>query len=131
MWWHKYVGIPFVEKGRDASGLDCWGLVQLVYKQELSIELPSYLDVYETTNDRDALAAMISSESEQKWQDVADLPKPFDIVILNMRGVPMHVGIITKPNHMIHCAHGIGTAHEHLGTSRWKHKVVNTVRWGT
>lgn len=126
-WWQDYINIPFAEKGRDKEGCDCWGLVRLVYKNELGIDLPDYLDVYETTEDRDALSKKIREESE-KW-DAPIHPQEYDVVILNMRGVPMHVGIITKNNHMIHCARGINTVHENFTISKWKHKVIGYRRW--
>lgn len=120
--------IPFVERGRSMDGADCWGLVRLIYKNELGIDLPDYSDSYESTNDREMLANIVESESKNNWHSVND-PKEFDVIILNMRGVPMHVGIVTKLNHMIHCSRGIDTVHEHFGTSRWKHKVMGFERW--
>lgn len=127
-WWSKYIDVPFVERGRDMEGSDCWGLVRLIYKNELGIDLQDYSELYESTNDREKLSKIVESESEQNWISV-DAPKEFDVVILNLRGVPMHVGIVTKPNHMIHCAKGINTVHEHFGTARWKHKVMGFERW--
>lgn len=120
--------VPFVEKGRTMVGADCWGLVRLIYQNELGVELPDYLEFYDNTNEREKLSLVIEQESANNWQSTNE-PKEFDVVILNMRGVPMHVGVVTKKNHMIHCARGIGTAHEHYGISRWKHKVVGFERW--
>lgn len=128
MWYERYVNVPFLDKGRDENGADCWGLASVIYKNELKITLPDYLEFYENTNEREKLSALISSESQSHWVSVKE-PKEFDVVVLNMRGVPMHVGIVTKPNHMIHCARGIGTTHEHYGTARWKHKVMGFYRW--
>ena len=36
----KFIGIPFVSKGRTFKGCDCYGLVKLYYKEVLNIELP-------------------------------------------------------------------------------------------
>ena len=36
----KFVGIPFVSKGRNFNGCDCYGLVKLYYKEILNIDIP-------------------------------------------------------------------------------------------
>lgn len=38
----KYVGIPWKHLGRTSKGIDCYGLAQLIYKEELNIILPDY-----------------------------------------------------------------------------------------
>ncbi len=37
---NKFIGIPFVSKGRSFRGCDCYGLVKLYYKEILNIEIP-------------------------------------------------------------------------------------------
>lgn len=130
MWWNDLVGIPFEEKGRSPAAFDCWGLVRHVYKQHKGIELPSYLEVYETTDDRDALGLVIGQESKEKWHD-PKTPAEFDVIILRLRGVPMHVGLVTKPGFMIHCARGIGVVHESFTSIKWRHNVMGFARHGT
>lgn len=120
--------MKFAEKGRSVEGVDCWGLVKLVYENERGIDVPSYVDDYETTNDRQKISDIISSESAEKWEMVKE-PREYDVVILDMRGIPMHVGIVTKPGHMIHCARGINTVHENFTTARWRHKIKGFARW--
>lgn len=133
MWVLKYMNIPFKEKGRDFDGCDCWGLIRLIYKNELGIELPNYLECYNTTNDREQLSKVISEESNIHWIHPAfGYEKEFDVVILNMRGVPMHIGIVTKSGFMLHCAKGINTAHEkYKNTIRWQDKVKGFARYDT
>jgi len=41
----KYIDIPYKHRGRDFNGCDCLGLVILIYKEELGIILPDYLDI--------------------------------------------------------------------------------------
>lgn len=47
----NYIGLPYKENGRDDSGIDCWGLARKFYKDELAIDLPSYVDLYTGSED--------------------------------------------------------------------------------
>lgn len=128
MWWRKYVGLPFGEMGRGPDKFDCWGMVQLIYRQERGIELPSYTEFYKTTNDRVEISETIIRERQQRWTQV-EQAREFDAVLLLMRGVPMHVGICTKPGHMVHCAHGVDTVLDRYDSMRWKTKLVGFFRY--
>lgn len=128
MWWNKYIRVPFEEKGRGHNGCDCWGLVQLIYKEQLNIDLPGYEEVYKTTNDREILSKTIQNERNNNWTTPFE-GEPFDVIILKMGGVPMHVGVVTKPGRMIHCAKDIGTTHEQYDAMRWKNKVIGFARY--
>ena len=127
-WWNQYMPIPFAEKGRSKEGSDCWGLPYIIYPEQLGIILPDYLDCYENTNDREGLAVLIAQERESRWKET-DTPEPFNLIFLRMRGLPMHVGLVTKPGHFIHCAKGIGTSHERFDNMRWKDKVLGFSRY--
>lgn len=37
---NRFIGIPFISKGRSFKGCDCYGLVKLYYKEVLNIEIP-------------------------------------------------------------------------------------------
>lgn len=126
MWWQKYIGIPFKEKGRGNGGLDCYGLLQQVYRQERGIELPDMTNLYETTQDKH-LAKMIDSE-RRKWNEVA-IPQAFDVIILRMEGLPLHIGIYTANGFMLHCSKDINTTHEKLSTMRWRNRVMGFYRY--
>ena len=38
----NFVGIPHADLGRDRAGCDCYGLLRLVYAEDLGIALPSF-----------------------------------------------------------------------------------------
>ena len=42
MWANKYVGLPWAWKGRTSEGVDCYGLLRLVYRDERGIALPEH-----------------------------------------------------------------------------------------
>lgn len=128
MWWNKYIGMPFAEMGRGPDGFDCWGMLMHIYQSERRIILPSYIEYYDSTNDREKISETIFRERQERWKEVSP-PLEFDAVLCTMRGVPMHVGIVTKPGYMIHCAHGIGTVHERYDSMRWANKVEGFFRY--
>jgi len=128
-WWREYVGIPFKEKGRDLAGFDCWGLVCHVYHHKRGIILPDYLQHYEKTDDREALGILIAEQSKTVWKQVEGKPAPFDVIIGRMRGVPMHVMLVTKAGYMLHCVRGIGTVLERYDTVKWRSSIEGIVRY--
>ena len=128
MWWDKYIRIPFVEKGRDEKGCDCWGLARLIYKNELGIELPSYDGDYQNTEDRDILSAAIEENKKHFWV-FPDTGKEFDMIILNVANRPVHLGVVTRPNYMIHCSKDINTVHVPYNNLAWRKRVKGFGRY--
>lgn len=124
------MNIPFADKGRSVTGSDCWGLVRLIYMQELGIALQDYSELYDTTLDKVAIPKLVQDERQANWS--SPLPgdhTEFDIIIMRMRGLPMHVGVVTKPFHMVHCSSGTNTTHEDFRRSRRQHAVMGFARW--
>ena len=46
-WAGAYVGIPYVDHGRDRAGCDCWGLVRLIIAERTRFVLPSFATDYD------------------------------------------------------------------------------------
>lgn len=100
MWAAKYVGLPFVDFGRDFTGVDCWGLVRLVLMEEAHIDVPTYGEI--SAHDLIKVTQTISSESSiDPWRPVQrNELQAFDLAL--MRGRPMHVGIMADAKHLLH-----------------------------
>jgi len=127
--WNFYMPIPFKEKGRDFSGCDCWGLGMLIMRRERGIILPGYEEFYERTTDKATLKAVIAEQRQERWTEV-EKPQAFDFILLKIDSVPMHVGVVTKPGKMIHCAKGTNTVHESYLTMRWEKNIMGFFRYG-
>lgn len=129
-WWNEYVGIPFLEKGRTRAGVDCWGLPCVVFAEKKNIILPSYLELYESTKYENCqqLKDLIFKERQSKWHEV-DKPQEFDFALIKKGGVPMHVGLVTKKNFVLHSEVGVGVANEDTTRLHWKNKIEAYFRY--
>lgn len=128
MWWNEYIGVKFKVKGRDKDGVDCWGLVRLVYAEQFNIELPDYLECYDSVDDKKALSELMGNEKNNGWVEQKE-PKEGDTLLLRMDGVPFHVGIYTKDGMFIHCERGANTNHAKMNSFRWRNSVAGIYRW--
>jgi len=130
-WAAKYVGLPFAEHGRDESGVDCYGLVRLVWRNECGLELPSYVTEYDSTMDRESIAQALASFGHERdeWIRIPlGQEQPFDGVLLRMLGFPMHVGVVVTPGVMLHCEQGLDAALDRYNTMRWRNRLVGCWR---
>lgn len=125
----KYIGVPFKEKGRDISGCDCWGLVFTIYGEEYGIKLPHYLGDYSHTRQQDVLGSLIPEESKN-WTEVAfGSEKEGDVIVLVMRGQPMHVGFVMEPGRMLHIEEGLEfSVVERFDTFKWLKRIRGIYR---
>ena len=127
-WANDYIRVPFLDLGRTSQGADCWGLIKLIYQEQLSIELPSLLE-YEDTMDRVTISDIVGRE-KNKWEAVSQgAEEEFDVGIFKTQNHPMHVGLVIKRGTMIHCEKGSGTSiinyHDNI---RWNNRLVGFFR---
>ena len=85
-WSNAYIGLPHVALGRARSGCDCWGLVRLVYREQLGIALPAYTPEGICVLEEGEIEALIGqATSDGAWEPVAE-PAPFDVLIYRRGG---------------------------------------------
>jgi len=123
----EYSSIPFREKGRDINGVDCWGIVYLIYRDRLGVELPVYTDQYKNTEDEKELSALINNE-KLSWVEVEE-PEMFDVLVLRLKGRPMHVGLYIGNGRFIHCMENVGTTVEKMNSMAWKDRLLGIYRY--
>jgi cell wall-associated NlpC family hydrolase len=102
----SYVGIPFRDGGRDREGCDCWGLLRLIYRDFLGVELPSYGEI--SAADLAAVSRRIDAGKDgERWQAVMS-PRPLDAVVMRLHGARRigHVGVAVDGRRLIHIEKG-------------------------
>jgi lipoprotein Spr len=110
----RFVGLPFLDRGRDGNGCDCWGLVRLIYRDLLSIELPSGLESYAGAGDRAAIAQAINAGLGD-WRPVPPGEEAaLDVALLSRAGARCHVGVVTQPGWVLHTRQGGESVQEPL-----------------
>lgn len=122
-WAPSYVGIPYRALGREReTGLDCWGLVRLVYADRFSITLPSYLDEYDDSADRDATSGAIVRRRADEWRE-APHAQVGDVVLLRLLGRECHVGVYVGNGYTLHARAGVNSCIEHMQNRKWAPRI--------
>jgi len=132
-WWNDYVGIPYAEYGRTRAGLDCWGLIRLIYADVFKIALPSFLTpeegTYQTESDEsiDELIAL----KKANWSLIADRQayQPGDVISFHVGGYLAHVGVYVGEGKFIHARRGQDVVIEPLFGLLWGTRIEGVYRY--
>lgn len=125
-WWNDYISLKYLKKGRDKDGIDCWGLVKLIYKEQYNIELPSFAEEYEA--EQQTKIEQLIALGKEGWEKV-ETPTIGDVALLRVNGLFMHVGVVVSPNQFIHVSEHTNTTVERFDTGLWKHRVEGFYRY--
>ncbi len=124
-----YVGIPFLDHGRDRRGCDCWGLVRLVHLLEERIELPLHGEV--SARELLEIARRVrAATASAVWVDVTDRPRQaMDVVLMKAAEAKgsraWHLGIMRDPKTILHTEEGVDSHLMALDDDVWgRHRIV-------
>lgn len=123
----SYIGIPYENRGRTRDGVDCWGLVQLWYREQLDVDVPDYLWAYTAANDKESVSDAIE-ENKANWKKV-DEPAYGDVLVFRIMGYPMHVGIKLNGDDFLHAFQGTQSCLERLSSISWSRRLFEVYRW--
>ena len=121
--------VPFVERGRDFKGVDCWGLVLLGYSHVLGIELPSYVDCYDEADVRGSveLGQLVASHLPE-WRRVSD-PRAMDGALFLINRRPVHMGLLVDEQRVLHAEKKAGIFIERLYSPLWAKRLEGIYRY--
>lgn len=120
-WARRYVGIPFADGGRTLDGLDCYGLLVAVYREEFHIDVPSYAGAYVSAHERDEVAALLAHRiPADAWIPILGTIRVGDAVVFRVLNAPWHCGVMVSPTEFLHVEEAQGTTTiERLDSYRW------------
>lgn len=123
-WILNYLRLPYAPGGRDHRGVDCWGLLRLVYAEQLGIELPLLPGIV----DGRLVSREIVATARIGWQEL-NAPVEFCAVAMGRRQILHHVGIWTAADggKVIHTWGGRAVVADTLRAVR--HKGLQTVKF--
>lgn len=125
----RFIGIPFRDGDVSFSGANCYGLVQLFYREHVGIDIPE-LRVHSDHSNR--VWATYLREISEHW-DRVDEHGLFDVVAMAQNvehpKIVQHVGIYIGGGKVLHTLSNIGShivslesvKHSVRGFHRWRH----------
>lgn len=129
-WVANFIGLEFVEKGRTRDGIDCWGLIKLVLREQFGIEdVPDYFG-YEHTRHCDSVAkCYYDGKADDRWIAVPNgEEQEGDVVLILGAGKPTHCGLVVHPGTMLHILDGIGSCVDDYRRLKWRPAVEGFYR---
>lgn len=129
-WASSYIGIPFEDRGRTREGIDCWGLVKLVYAERLGVMLPDL--PYRHSAESAVIGKLARDLTRGEWKPTND-PKVGDVQLFRIGRHAGHVGLVVGQARMLHAIEGTLSCIERmdLGASRgvWEPRLLGTYRF--
>lgn len=129
-WSAGFVGLPWAERGRDRHGVDCYGLLVLVYRQVNQIDLPTYGQAYTSVDERAEIAALLEVGAEQwPWQPIAiEDVRDLDVLLFRRGRLESHVGIVAGRGAMLHVERDALSCIERFEAGRWRPRLTGAFR---
>lgn len=116
-WINGYIGIPYRRGGRNYDGVDCYGLVRLVYDVEHGIQLPDWL-----SGEVD-----VREPCRGKWTPTVTPVDGNFVVCPNPMG-PHHMGLYYAGG-VLHAEHRHGVIYQPIARFRQVHFSVEFGAW--
>ena len=122
-----FIGLPYKPKGRNFSGVDCYGVAYLFQREIMGNEVPSYAENYSDPDARGSVANAIVSNAGN-WLAV-DTPERGDVILFNLLGLPVHCGVYVGDGDFLHSLKGTQTCIERLDSITWSKRIYRIIRW--
>jgi cell wall-associated NlpC family hydrolase len=126
---NDYIGIPFRSMGRGKDGLDCYGLVKLMWYELRGITLP---DWSASIQDRDLITDQFENHLLEEMKEgkaiPLDEPEDWAIVYVDRKRKASHMGVFLHGG-IIHCDEHVGVVYQSLSSFEALHPKLRFYRW--
>ena len=128
-WSNHYIGIPYESLGRSFTGADCWGLLYMVFRNELQIDVPRF-DGYDDTDDLPSIHEIMHGAigSEIAMSVIPGQHREFDVLVFRRGRMDSHVGIVIDNSRMLHMAEKSQSRIEDYTNGYWSKRLTGIVR---
>jgi cell wall-associated NlpC family hydrolase len=130
-WYGRYIGIPFIDQGFDHHGCHCWGLVHLIYREQLAIDLPRYGELSAAELLEAARQFRAGAGEDPRWTTVTS-PQAFDVVLMSAMTagarplrVPGHAGVMVDDDRILHVWSETDAVVMRRDHPRIRHKILS------
>lgn len=121
----EYVGIPYRDPRAAAPGLHCWELVELVMREVFHMKPPA---IEFSARPKDS--GPVFMDRLRYWRFIPfDQRRAADLIVLRIAGEPVHCGILTSRDFMLHTMAGRNACLEPVLGSRWEKRIHGVYRW--
>lgn len=122
----KFIGIPYVHRGRERKGLDCYGLILEMFKEK-GIKLFDINEEYDEGWSWKGRNYFVEN-AYREWEPV-ESPLPWDVVTFRLKGeVVNHAGVVIGDGQFIHTVIKVGTIISRLSDPTWSSKMAGYYR---
>lgn len=111
------IGIPY-------EGCDCWQLVRLFYEKVLSLSLDPYS--YRDPQDPKEISAVVVLHQREFIK--VSKPEFGDIILINILGLPAHLGIFLGDGRFLHTSIKLGSHIDRI--ANWEKRIEGYYRHG-
>ena len=123
-WINDYIGLPYKHGGRDWEGVDCYGLVKLVYQEEYGITLKDWATEFMSIREKsDTISSVVCGGD---WEDVEE-PEDGDFVVCKRHKASHHIGIYFGGGVLHACSSGV--VYQTLGRFKANYTNVSFGKW--
>lgn len=132
-WVEPFIGAPYSEDGKAPGTFNCWTLHCAALEAGFCIDAEADYDGPVWSGRKGARAMAEAAEAFARrftlivtgadWRAGRRIEQPGDSILLRVSGVPVHVGLVVSPGHMLHAYQGTNACVERYGSALWANRI--------